>query len=273
MEKGNQKIHGGGHMISAIKAACLGLKLAFAENMAYRSSFFISMFIMFITEFFFPIVTLVIYNTGASFPGWTLYELLMVQGTFILAKGIAFPLFIVLFFHVMWLVRSGDLDIFLLRPRPLLFSLIISSFNIHDMSKFLSGAVIIIYAAVHLPGFSIYRWLWFVLLLLLSVALIFSFILLMVVYTMRFIGSDKVLGLIDPITQYGLYPRSIYSKPVKIMITNIIPVAMIGFFPASILLGKDSEGFMYALLATLLFMTVSIFLWIRSSKKYTSAGG
>lgn len=260
-------------MISGIKAALLGLKLAFAENMAYRSSFFISMAIMFVSEFFFPVVTLVIYNTGASFPGWTLYELLMVQGTFILAKGIAFPLFIGLFFHVMWLVRSGNLDIFLLRPRPLLFSLIITSFNIHDMSKFLSGIVIILFAAAHLPAFGILRWVWFLLLLFLSVALIFSFIVLMVVYTMRFIGSDKVLGLIDPITQYGLYPRDIYNKPVKIIVTNIIPVAMIGFFPASILLGKNSDGFFIAVIATLLFMAASIILWVRSSKKYTSAGG
>ncbi|MDR0287203.1 MAG: ABC-2 family transporter protein [Clostridiales bacterium] len=260
-------------MISGIKAAFIGLKLAFAENMAYRSSFFISMIIMFITEFFFPIVTLVIYNTGASFPGWTLYELLLVQGTFILAKGIAFPLFIGLFFQVMWLVRSGNLDIYLLRPRPLLFSLVITSFNVHDMSKIISGTLIIVYAASHLPSFSLYHWIWFVLLLIFSVALIFSFILLMVVYTMRFIGSDKVLGLIDPITQYGFYPRDIYGWPVKSIITNIIPVAMIGFYPASILMGKDPEGFIPAIVATCVFIVLSIFLWVRSSSKYTSAGG
>ncbi len=260
-------------MISGIKAALLGLKLAFAENMAYRSSFFISMTIMFFSEFFFPVVTLVIYNAGASFPGWTLPELLLVQGAFILAKGIAFPLFIGLFFHVMWLVRSGNLDIFLLRPRPLLFTLVITSFNIHDMSKLLSGIVIIGYAVCHLPAFPFDRLVWFVLLLLLSVLLIFSFILLMAVYTMRFIGSDKVLGLIDPITQYGLYPRTIYNKPVKIIVTNVIPVAMIGFFPASVLLGKNTEGFLWSVIATVFFFIASMFLWMRSAAKYTSAGG
>lgn len=260
-------------MKSGIKSLFLGIKLAIAENMAYRSSFFISIFIMFIFELLFPIVSILIYRSGVSFPGWTLYEVILIQGAFILAKGVAFPLFIGMFFQVMWRIRSGTFDVVLLRPRPVLFTMIITSFNIHDFSKFFTGILLLVMALTHLPAPNVWQWIWFILLIIVSILLILSFIILMCVYTIRFIGSDRVLALIDPISQFGLYPRSIFIEPIRTIATNIIPVTLIGFYPASVLLGKDIHGIILAVLTAVCVVAVSLILWSRSIGKYTSAGG
>lgn len=260
-------------MTNAIKAFFIGVKIAFAENMAYRADFFTSLFVMFFLEFFFPIVSVLIYNSGASFPGWSLYQVLLVQGAFILAKGFAFPLFIGMYFSVMSGVRSGTLDTVLLRPRSALFTLALSYFNVHDTSKILSGIIIIIFAAAHVKAVGVINWFLFTLMIILSVALIFSFILLMCVYTVKFVGSNSMLSLIEPVTQFGQYPRRIFSEPIRIVVTNIFPVAMIGFYPASVLMGTNLSGLFPALLTTVCFIALSLFLWKRSLSKYTSAGG
>lgn len=260
-------------MISGIKAAFLGLKLRFADEMAYRANFFISLVVMFAFEFFYPVVSALIYASGSSFPGWNLYEVLLIQGAFILAKGIAFPLFIGMYFSVMCMVRMGTLDIVLLRPRPAMFTLIIYSYNVQDSGKVFCGLAILIFAVAHLPAAGALQWALFILLILMSVGLIFAFVLLMEVFTIHFVGSNGMLAMIDPVTQFGLYPKSIYSKVLQVIITNIFPVAMIGFFPSSVLLGKNTEGFLPAFITTVCFIALSVLLWNRAVSKYTSAGG
>jgi len=260
-------------MKSGIKTFLLGIKLSVAENMAYRTSFFISLFIMFIFELLVPMVSILIYRSGVSFPGWTLYEVLLIQGAFILAKGIAFPLFIGMFFNVMWSVRSGTFDVVLLRPRSVLFTMLVTSFNVIDFGKIFSGVLFLSIALSHLPVPSLSQWILFIMLIIISILLIVSFILLMCVYAIRFVGSNRVLGLIDPISQFGLYPKTIFVKPIRTITTNVIPVALIGFYPASVLLGKDTQDLILSALTAVCFITVSLILWSRSIRKYTSAGG
>lgn len=260
-------------MISGIKAFIIGFKLAIAESMAYRSSFFISMAIMFVFELLFPIVSVLIYRSGVSFPGWSIYEVLLIQGAFIMAKGIAFPLFIGMFFQTMWRIKSGSFDVILLRPRSVLFTNIITSFNTFDLCKFFSGLLLLIIALLNLPAPNVWQWICFILLIIVSVILVLSFIILMCVYTIRFVGSDRVLSLIEPVSQFGLYPRSILVEPIKTIATNIIPVTLIGFYPATVLLGKSTKGIIFAVITALCFITVSMILWFKSIGKYTSAGG
>ncbi len=68
-----------------------GMKTALASRMAYRGDFIMSMLIMMVVELFGPLVTLLIYHNGASFPGWQRHEVLLLQGVFLLSRGIAFP--------------------------------------------------------------------------------------------------------------------------------------------------------------------------------------
>lgn len=260
-------------MTSYIKSFGLGLKLAFAERMAYRADFFICMGIMFFLELFFPIVSMLIYRAGVSFPGWSLHETLLIQGIFILAKGIGFPLFTGMFFNILWSARTGRLDLLLLRPQPVLFTATITAFNVHDASKLLSGLLITSIALTGLPAPSALQWVKFFFLFLLSIAVIFTFFVLMAVFAVRFVGADRIVDFIEPVSQFGLYPRNIFSKPVKIIASNILPLAMIGYFPAATLLGKDSQGILGTLLTAAVFIVLSLVLWSGTIRKYTSAGG
>ncbi|MFD2503728.1 hypothetical protein ACFSS9_03735 [Paenibacillus septentrionalis] len=77
--------------IIACWASVMRVKLA--EQMAYRSHFALSVVLLIIGDLVVPLITLLVYRSGASFPGWNLHEALLVQAIFVLAKGIAFPFF------------------------------------------------------------------------------------------------------------------------------------------------------------------------------------
>src|SRR5690242_8307395 len=89
---GYEAIHGGGSMKGAW--ACIGavMRAKLAALMAYRSHFFLSVILLIAGDLLVPMITLLVYRSGASFPGWSLHEALLIQGVFGLAKGIAFPL-------------------------------------------------------------------------------------------------------------------------------------------------------------------------------------
>ena len=80
-------------MIGSVRAFLSVMRTIVASRLAYRGDLYISMFVTLLGEAVLPLITLLIYRSGASFPGWSLGEAMLVQAVFMLAKGIAYPFF------------------------------------------------------------------------------------------------------------------------------------------------------------------------------------
>ncbi len=260
-------------MKKAIKIYLIGLRNAFAERMAYRGDFFISMTIMLILEFIVPLVTYLIYRSGMAFPGWSLYEMLLLQGIFMLAKGIAFPLFFGIVWNVLERVREGTFDLLIIKPGSILFMTIITGIDIEDFGKLLGGFLLFGIGCSHIQHISIIQWLQFILLLILSVLVLFSFSLFMAGSVFKWVGNSRVYELFNSVMSFATYPRSIFSKGLQTIISWVIPIAMVAYFPASALLTKSSEGILYAALSAAVFFILSLLFWKYMLRQYTSAGG
>lgn len=260
-------------MMSSIKAHFHMIKISFAARMAYRGDFLISTFIMLIVEFLTPLITLLIYRSGASFPGWSLYEAMLIQGVFLLSKGIANPLFFGMVGNTVGLVSGGTLDLLLLRPRSTLHMIVMTSFDSEDMGKLLGGIVLFSYSLAQLPPPGILQWCQFLLLFVFSQIVLFSFAMIMSGTVIKWVGNGRVYEMFSSISSFGQYPVSIFSKPVQNFITIMIPVAMMGFFPASVLMGRPSSGILWALASSVFFLAASLLFWKFMLNKYTSAGG
>src|SRR4030042_835831 len=170
-------------MIVHVKIYLMAFKNALASRMAYRSDLFISAFIMLVFELIIPFVTLLIYNSGAGFPGWKFYEVFLIQAVFLLSKGITFPFF--------------------------------------------AGII---------------NWFVFSLLFICSIIMFMSFAFIMAASGFKWVGNFRVYEVFDALTSFAMYPTSIFSKGIQILITACIPLALMGFFPASILLHKSING-------------------------------
>ena len=65
------------------------LRTLFISETAYRLNFVLGMIITFISNILFPLVTLLIYANGQSFPGWNFWQVLLIQSVFTLSTGIS----------------------------------------------------------------------------------------------------------------------------------------------------------------------------------------
>ena len=86
------------------------------KGLAYRGNFLIRFFVMFLSDLLFPLVTLLVYRSGAAFPGWSLEEVLLIQGIFMMAKGLRQPVLFGLVWNIGQMVRGWPFDLMLIKP-------------------------------------------------------------------------------------------------------------------------------------------------------------
>ncbi|MEF3303654.1 ABC transporter permease [Paenibacillus sp. GYB003] len=260
-------------MTGGLRAYVEIVKTSFASRMAYRGDFWISSFLTIAGELVVPLVTFLIYRTGASFPGWSLGEALLIQSVFLLSKGIAFPFFFGIVWNTLDRVREGTFDLLLIKPRPALYMALVTGFQPDGLGRLLSGLLVMGAASWYVPAAGAADWLLFGVLMLFSVMALFSFALLMSGILFRWVGSSRVYEIFDSVTSFGQYPRSVFAKSFVGIALQAVPVMMIGYFPASALLGKLSADVWTAVAVCIAFFTLSLTFWHRMLGNYTSAGG
>lgn len=260
-------------MIYGIKLYLIAFKNALAERIAYRFDFILSTFIVLLFEFTMPLVIILIYRSGSSFPGWGMYEVLLIQAIFLTIKGISFTFFFGMVWNVLERVREGTFDLLLIKPSSALFMSIVTGIDIENLGKIIGGVGLLVFVQFHLNSPSIVQWTQFIFVVIAGVSVFFSFALILSGVLFKWVGNSRVWEILDSITMFGLYPRSIFSKGLQSLITNIIPVAMIGFFPASVLLEKARTGIISSAIACLILLMFSLFFWRKMLKRYSSAGG
>lgn len=260
-------------MTTALRIHLEGIRIALANRMAYRGDFFITVTILFVSEFIGPLVIYLVYSTGSSFPGWNLYEVLLIQSIFLIARGVAFPLFFGMVWKTLRSVREGTFDLLLIKPQPVLYLSIATAFDVDGLGKLLGGVILLAVSLSHLPSPSWLEWLQFAALLILSILILFSGMLLMAASVIRWVGNSRVYEVFDCVTAFGQYPRSIFSQSFQTVLSFVVPIAMLGFFPASVLLGKPAAGVGWASLVCIAFFLFCLLFWNRMLRYYTSAGG
>ena len=260
-------------MIKAFYIYVMSLKNSFSARMAYRADFFFSCIMIFISDMLIPFVTLLIYRTGSSFPGWTMYEVFLIQGVFMLSKGAASLLFFGIVWNTIFRVREGVYDLLLIKPVSTLFLSVAMDFDIDSIGSFVSGGITIYIAMRGLPMPGIFEWSGFILFFCLSLVVQFAFALFMAGSGFKWVGNSRIFEIFDSLTLFGNYPRTIFSKTFQTIISYIIPVAFIGFFPAYVLLGNDFRGMLPVVLVCFVFLAAGLVFWKYMLSKYTSAGG
>jgi len=260
-------------MIDAVKLHLQGIKSALAVRMAYRADFFISIFIMLLVEALVPLVTYLIYKSGASLPGWNMYEALLIQGVFLLSRGISFPFFFGMVWNTILRVQDGTFDLLLIKPRSVLQMLIVTGFDSEDLGKLLGGIILFSVSLANIPFPGLELWLKFFALFLVSLVVMFGFGLILSGFGIVWIGNYRVYEIFFSIANFGMYPANIFSKGVITFITAVLPVAILGFVPASQLLGRPAEGTLITVVSSFVFLFLSFLFWKAMFRRYNSAGG
>lgn len=249
------------------------LRTALAGRLAYRGDFLLCAFMALAVEWLVPLVTALVYRAGASFPGWDMYEVLLLQGLFMLAKGLT-ATFV---FGVVWTtlerVREGSFDLILLKPRAPLFLSIATGFDLEEAGKVLGGLALVAAAWARLPAPGAGRILagsaFF-----LAALLVFSAVaVILAALVIRWVGCSRVFEIFMTVSSFGNYPSSIFGRVLLAVLSYALPVTMMAAIPAAALLGRPIPYLGPALAATAVLVLFAFWLWGHMLKKYTSAGG
>ncbi|MFD2611201.1 ABC transporter permease [Paenibacillus gansuensis] len=260
-------------MTESSRAFLAAMKVIVSSRLAYRGDLYISIFVMLLGEAILPFITLLIYRSGASFPGWTLEEVMLLQGVFMLSKGIAYPFFYGMVYNTLDRVREGTFEVLLLKPRSAMFMTMVTGFSLDGIGRLLGGLFLFGFSLSVLPAPEPLQWAGFLLFMALSACVLFGSALVMSGILFHWVGSSRVYDIHDAVTTYGRYPRTIYSKPLQFLLSSLLPVAMISYFPSSLLLGKADSAMMGAAVSSAVFLAAAIGFWHYMLSKYTSAGG
>ena len=258
-------------MILHIYKTCVAT--AMSRALTYRLNFILSMLITLCFNLFLPLTTILIYNSGASFPGWNFYEVLLIQSIFTLSLGLAYVLFSNVLWSTMQHIREGSFEVVLLRPVNPLFFLIATNFDTGSFGLLIGGGVMFGVAVSHTGVVSAAAAARFLLLFGGGFAVMTGFQMVMAATSFKWVGNSRLPDILDSILSFGRYPASIFPRAIKITASFIIPVAMIGFFPANALLGRFDPVALIAVIPCVLFMFFGIWLYLYMVKLYEGVGG
>ena len=246
---------------------------AMSRALSYRLNFILSMLITLGFNILFPLVTILIYRAGANFPGWNFYEVLLMQSVFTLSNGLACIMFSGVLWTTMQHIREGSFEIVLLRPVNPLFFLIASNFDPGSAGLIIGGGVLFAFSLANTGLASITAILQFLLLFSGGFAVTAGMQMIMAATSFKWVGNSRIPEIFDSIMTFGKYPVTIFPNVIKSIVTFVIPVGMIGFFPASALLGRLETAALFAVIPCVLFMFLGIWLYQYMVRLYEGVGG
>lgn len=249
------------------------IRISFSAAAAYRVNFFFTLAISLCSHLLAPLLTVLIYAGGAQLPGWTFHEALLIQAVFMLCTGICAPLF----GNVVWItmdhVRAGSYDLLMLKPGSTLLITVASAFDLENLGSLIGGGVMFGYSLAHVDKAGLMGWTSFALLFAAGICMNLGCILIMAATTFKWVGNSRIYEIYDVITMFGRYPAPIFRGPLRAAVTYVVPVAMLGFFPASAILGRQSWEMLAAVLPCAAFLALGWLLFRRMTYLYQSAGG
>ncbi len=174
-----------------------------------------------------------------------------------------------------FIVRKGDFDKYMIRPINPLFHVIAETFQVDAVGELVVGIALMIYAAPN-AGLVVTP---------LSVAL---FILVipfsMLIYTAIKIAtaaiafwvksSGYIIQMVYGMNEFAKYPTTIYSTPVRLFMTYIIPFAFTGYYPSLYFLTGENPWFNIGgvVVISVVFMAIALLIWHKGISSYESAG-
>jgi len=252
------------------------LRLNVLGWMEYRLDFIIGTTSMFLSDMISVIFFWVIFQNIPEINGWTFGELIFLVGFLNTVVG---------FWHAFFwgissrrierYIREGEMDRVLVMPVNTFIDLIINNFDVDGIGDIVAG-LLILSLGYRMSGVS------FTLNNILLLALLIFSSLLIFVSLMTFISTlgfwitrtENLQNIIWRLTRFVEFPLSIYHPILIFVLTFILPIAFISYYPSQLLLKKGilmQLSYLTPILGILLFIT-SYQFWKFGLRHYTSTG-
>ena len=240
---------------------------------AYKASFILTTMGQFLTTFTVFLGVHFMFQRFSSVEGFTYSETLLCFSITLMEFSLA-EAFARGFDSFGSIVRQGEFDRILVRPRNEILQVLASRMEFSRLGRMAQAIVMFVYgistSQVH---WTFYKALTVVFMLIGGVA-VFSG-LFMVYASLCFFtleGLEFMNIFTDGAREYGKYPVNIYGKRVLQLCTFVVPYALIQYYPLLYLLGRGKPYYSLLPFAACLFLVPCFLMWRLGMRHYTSSG-
>lgn len=173
------------------------------------------------------------------------------------------------------MVIHGNLDIYLLRPNPVIFSMVFSELNIMEVfSQLLPSVAVLLYVYVRNYGHSSIVNIIVLIQAIIGGTVIIGCIFILIgltsFWTYRIGGLEEVFFTFK---SFMNYPVSIYGPKIRTVLSTIFPLAFVNYYPVAYIAGYEKSILSFLTIPVGAGMCVITFIvWKRAMKRYSSAG-
>ena len=251
------------------------IKLHLLSELEYKG-WWIMFLMVVITVISEPTAIILMFSRFGNIGDWTLERILLIYSIAITSFGLAESFCRGFDYFPYRMVRGGDFDRLLLRPKSLFTQVAASYFHIHRLARVFAGMGIMLWACSRLGiGMSIYN------VAVLALALTGGMLMYAGVFVMCSGVSFFTIGATDWIyiftnasCETTRIPVDHMPQVLRRMFTFFMPMLVISYFPASAMGGWGEHAWRgwLALPAGALFLCVSMLVWKFGVVHYKSTG-
>jgi ABC-2 type transport system permease protein len=209
---------------------------------------------------------------------WTFYEMLFLFALSILSWGFC----IILFFHFKSLdtyILDGTFDRFLVRPINPFFHFMAMKFDIASFGQFLFSILAFLLVSIKLDlSWSFGKFLFLVMSIVGGVLIQGGLLVMISAIAFWTTKSERFYWVaMYPARNLTYYPLMIYPKVIQWVTAFVIPFGFVNYFPAVIILEKETPFFpdnigYFSPLVGVAFFFLSYLIWMAGLNRYKSAG-
>lgn len=215
----------------------------------------------------------VLFSQVKAIGDWGYAEVLLIYGLSIFARCL-FHLFWVDLMNVGGMIRTGDIDRILVRPKNHLFQVVAGYLDNDDWGELVT-AIILVWTSLGMLGRrSLGCILWALLSAISGSIILVSFHIVgnaMAFFVIEASGFTTLAWTMDEFTRY---PIDIYGKRIGTILTWVLPVAFVSFFPAQAIIdgGLLSPRSLLSPLVAAITFTLAYVFWTKAMDCYQGVG-
>lgn len=251
------------------------LKLDYASEMLTRSNYILKSIALLLVDLAGPIVSVLIYSATSGIPGWSFYELLLLQGTFGLVFSLEHLFSADFVRNVIEHIQSGRFDNYLVKPYDSLKFILATSADSDSFARFFVNSFIVIFSLGKIGWlFNPYALALYAFLVGLGFMIMLSIEIIIASASFLFVKTYSLINMFWESTEIGKYPLAIYGWLGSVLLTFVFPLGLAGFYPAQAILSRLELIIVLELSAVAIaFFMLALVCWNTGIKKYMSAGG
>ncbi len=253
-------------------------RFGLATEMAFRANFLIKLVVEAMWLAILVVFYEVIFSKTNLVAGWDRESYLFFVGCHYALSGVIETFFLENCTGFAELVRTGDLDFYLLRPIDEQFLVTVRRIDWSTLPNILQGVGIMVYALLARgKPIAVEQVIAFLVLFACGCAMAYSFLLMLSSLSVYMVRNQSLLEMWWLFTTLMRYPREIFrtttwSRPIGVFFTFVVPVLLVVSIPADAMLGLLKARFAALMvLATVVLLLVSRWFFRRALRAYRSA--